>query len=473
MKTSNISLYVDSLIAEIIISDAIIMVDGIIKTADEGMPVLPGVPTREISSFFTPKVDASKPGDSSGDSTGDNIVNFLGFIAPGVIFITFRRLGMPWVSWIGSILSSVFGVEIKEILSSIYTSIRDAISGGKKTTPEAVGGFVDNAFNNADRSTPTKSPNDLGQLLSSGSLNIKLRQAKLVKMAILERQDNLYAFALPELLSKMSFIGVVKSLFTTFFTTALAAGGFMLAGKAINSFIGKDSPSFDDKPVTNKGKRKKNTPGKSTKTDDITWVEPYGANEFDIADMLIDFAKEIYPGSIEKENIIRASTSFKNVVYEIVQSNSDHSGSGITIIPTNYKSKKEIVDKFIEYLPNVSTSNVSTSNNREYQPSNELPYKRKSPTSSFPTNAPVSTPTSYPIVISDKWKERMTDPRQTAMLSKLTPDEQKKVEAYLDSLGYMELFKINNMSEDEKVALFKQNVKEQLGNDAYNRVNSA
>ena len=80
--------------------------------------------------------------------------------------------------------------------------------------------------------------------------------------------------------------------------------------------------------------------------------------------------------------------------------------------------------------------------------------------------------TAHPIVLSDTWQKRMNR-RQKAMVATLTPAEQKKVEKYLDSLTPWDLIKINNMSEDEQVALFKQNVFQYLGRDAYNRVSAA
>jgi hypothetical protein len=473
MKNSEISLYVDSLIAEIIIADGIIT-----KTAS-GSKI--NEMASKISSFFTPQFD-------NASDFGDKAVNFLGFIAPGAIFLTFRKLNMPWIGALLGLAASMFRVPVKEVLASIYNSISNAISGGKKLTSGQVDSIVGQSVNSGMASSAPEIESEDSEnfdLSSFNSLNMTLRQAKLIKLAMLQEQDNLYKFALgrPSLspskkpfFTKFAFGSILRSVLSWFFKIALASAGFMVAGDVVNSLIGRHSDSLSDKFVTDdKIKRQYlgKEPGSSKlapssylseepkNISGLIWSEPYRADKFSIPDMLIDFAEEVYPGSKEKEDIIRSSPSFIEVVNKIIQHNLKNIGSGITMLPMNYHSKKEVVDSFIHNL-----SNASIVNSRSYQSNNDyLSYKRNSPTL-------ITNKISYPIVISDKWKSRMNE-SQSNMLSKLTTDEQKKVEAYLDSLSMFELLKINNMSEEEKVAFFKKNVKEQLGEDAYQRVITA
>jgi hypothetical protein len=247
MKNSEISLYVDSLIAEIIIADGIIT-----KTAS-GSKI--NEMASKISSFFTPQFD-------NASDFGDKAVNFLGFIAPGAIFFTFRKLNMPWIGALLGLAASMFRVPVKEVLSIIFISIYYAIGGGIKLTSGQVDSIVVQSVNSGMASSAPEIESEDSEdfdLSSFNSLNMTLRQAKLIKLAMLQEQDNLYKFALgrPSLspskkpfFTKFAFGSILRSVLSWFFKIALASAGFMVAGDVVNSLIGRHSDSLSDKFVT-------------------------------------------------------------------------------------------------------------------------------------------------------------------------------------------------------------------------------
>lgn len=475
MNNSEISLYLDSLLAEAIISNGLIA-----KTA-QGSEI--GDIINNISSFTSNEFE----GINAPTSIEDKTVKLLSFIAPAGIFFTFRKLNMPWIGALLGLAASMFKVPVEQVLASIYNTIKDALQSGNKLSSDKIDAAVENAVSSGMSSAQEQSI--LGNPLISSS-SIVLRQAKILKVAMIEYQkkENLYAVAFDPrnllsgaggakpIVTKLTFRNLLVKILSWFFKIFLASAGFMVAGDAVNALVGRTGGSSSPTPVTDdrlirdfKTKQKLLPSGSKESVSleppknlsESSWFEPYRAESFSIADMLVDFAEEVYPGSINKEELIRSSPSFKNLVDKITYYNRDSIGSGITFIPKRYHSKKDLVDLFINDL------------SYNYLPHSLKINETNSPTilASSPkkTEAPRINPKKYPIVISDKWKSRMK-PGHFDLLSKLTTEEQKKVEEYLDSLSFFDLLKIKNMSDEEQVNMFKKQVKEQLGEDVYKRV---
>jgi hypothetical protein len=64
--------------------------------------------------------------------------------------------------------------------------------------------------------------------------------------------------------------------------------------------------------------------------------------------MLVQITKDVYGGLDGKDGIIRSSPAFQAVKDNIVWYNTHNEGSSITFIPGLFKSKKQLVDYFID-----------------------------------------------------------------------------------------------------------------------------
>jgi len=454
MRSSKISLYSEALLFEQLSSNNNFIVKNAAVTADDIVS--------KVTNFFSSKVTA-------GDSEG-----FLNFIAPGAIFTTFSALGMPVIGGVIALATETFKIDISGILSSIYDSIKEIVNSGEQTTSSEVDGIVESAVKSEVKN------------YKRASLRSDLRYIKLIKIAILN-QESINKTAIFGLGRKSSaatkgrFGGILSKVLGFFFKAALASAGFMVAGDIIRSTFNISTPSVTVKksnqthfPLNPEYREEqKNQRGQY-------WGMQISPNEESIKQLLIQFANEVYLGLENKENIIKSSTAFQKLVDIIISYNRSSKGGSITFIPNIYHSKRDLVDSFIDDVVVLDLKGILN------LPTAQAPTQ----TTSLQENVPVQQPAqpaaqqaekamppapkvsvSYPIVISQKWQERM-NPKQRELLSKLNQNEQKQVEEYLESLSVFELMKINNMSEDEKVNMFKNMVREHFGEDAYRRVTS-
>ena len=75
---------------------------------------------------------------------------------------------------------------------------------------------------------------------------------------------------------------------------------------------------------------------------------PIQNNEQNIEDMVVQFAKDTYSGLDGKEQIIRSTPGFQNVVHQIASFNGHNQNSSQTFMPPSLRSKKQLVDYFID-----------------------------------------------------------------------------------------------------------------------------
>ena len=75
---------------------------------------------------------------------------------------------------------------------------------------------------------------------------------------------------------------------------------------------------------------------------------PIQNNDQNINDMVLQFAKDTYSGLEGKEQLIRSSPNFQKVVRVISNYNNTNQNSSQTFIPSFFRSKKQMVDYFID-----------------------------------------------------------------------------------------------------------------------------
>lgn len=434
---------------------------------------------------------SSEKGDEDKES-------FLNSIAPGLFFTLFKdRLG-PLVAGLISLLMATFKVDVEGIIKSVWDSIKLSLNLKENISENEIDSIVDRVIKNNSKD-PTKE--DFSNFLKKES-SISIRDAKIIKMAIQEQQQ--YGFSkTANFFEKFNVFkkiknkstGVFGGLLSTVLKTALASLGFMAAGSFVRDTLGIESDSSKSAPTKSSQKHFPINPNyveEQKNTKKTYWAFEISPSKSEIENLLIEFANDVYLGLENKNNLIKSTQTFQNLVNEIRSYNITNVSGGITFIPKSFHSKRELVDIFIDQVVNLDLkkikSTISTSD----------PSVTSAPSITMPTSTPTSIPVSltqetettstskqpatsappkpvkvtYPIVISKKWQDRMETPQQRELLSKLKPEEQKKVEEYLESLGPLDKMSIWGMSDAAKIKMFKDMVRQHFGEEAYQRVNS-
>lgn len=394
-KNSEISLYVDALVVEAILSNHLIE-----KKAQGGG--FEGI-VESIKNYVLAHIDPDKKTES-----------VLNMLAPGAIFMVFRAMGLTGVGGLLALAASVFHIDVGGALNSIYEYVKEVVSGGKKVTSAEVNSKVSESVDAASGTPSIEEAMSAYQQLhaqaSSSDLNkfkvfssyskshkksvaMQIRQAKMIKLVIADYESNFYKQAqkpgimdrIKNLFSdpknkdylknysdtKLGVGGVLKKVLGFFVGVVLASAGFIVAGDLINAVLGRASPFTGTmekgKPIPGSGTadapRLAPVIPKSTQTkfklnpayseenfsERDRWRESYTSNRHGIEDMVIDFANDVYLGLEGKDDIIASCQGFNAAVDIILYNNKDHIGHGIVLVPTYaYHSKKQIVDSFID-----------------------------------------------------------------------------------------------------------------------------
>lgn len=360
LNDNKISLYVDALIFETIAVDS-----QIIKNADGS--VISDI-TNSIKKYFESHIDPN-----------NKVSSFLNILAPVGIYKIFSAIGKPGIGILLGIASRVFHFDVASILNSIYQYISNIITSGGKLTSNQINTAVSQAVSsNTDSSIfePTnileklKDKDSLTSLFSDDgitsyrSVTSELRQAKLLKFTLMQYESGLLTYA--DAKTKSSISDMLKKVLSFFFTTALAAGGFMILGdigakalgiggnsseKPVPGYVSSEAPQAvapTYKPTQTKFKVSSSYFEDKKNIGENVWVENYTSNRPGIELMVLDFAIEVYPDLKGKEDIIRSTRGFNQTVDIINFSNKTHMNHSIVILPRIYYSEKQIVDNFID-----------------------------------------------------------------------------------------------------------------------------
>lgn len=380
-KNKEIEFYTDCLIVECLLSDSN---NTIIKNA--GINILNTI-LDPIKNFFEQKIDKE-----------NKTASFLAFIAPYGVYKIFDFMGFKWIKYLMGLVTAVFNKDIKEIIAKIYDYIKNKLVSEEKLTSEEIKNKVNEAVDSelvtskGSSSKPSSTSSDYelfsfeSNYLNSKNINFQLRNAKLVKLALIsykERHDTnpfLKNAGLTD--SAKSFLQgplkeALKKFLYWFFVISLSSVGFLVAGDAVNKFLGRDTsstskssttapstattttktnkPSSTSKPAINKPTTtQKKFKVKSTYKEENknqgkdVWEERYTADLQSIKRMVLNFAKDVYQGLDNLDNVIMNTAGFETVVNNIYHANRDNLLAPITIIPIAFTSKKDIVDLFID-----------------------------------------------------------------------------------------------------------------------------
>lgn len=366
-SNSEVSLYVDTLLVEALLSDP-----QIIKTAQSSMAS--GL-VEAVKSYFGSHID---PNDKAG--------SLLNMLAPGAIAVVFAAIGGP-MKWLGTLIGlamNVFHIDVKGILSSIYDKIKGVIGSGELMSSSQVDGIVSGAVSSLSKPATEE---DLKNIPEGAMPKVSSnRDIRFIKIAMIIYHNEIEKVAKPGdrgMLNGMkSGIENLFSKFTDkkmitesllgrvlgwFFKVAIASAGLMVAGDVINKFLGRSNALDSSLKDGKETKEQVSVPLVETSTSTQTkfkvnpsyrmkmyntsgdgWVEAYQNTSPGIESMLLDFTKEVYVGLDGLESIIKNTAGFKVILDKILHYNHAGHGNSIIYIPRMFQSKKSIVDFFID-----------------------------------------------------------------------------------------------------------------------------
>jgi hypothetical protein len=347
LTNSEIKLYNDILIAEIILSDT----NGLSKTAQEG------VASQLISKVHSYVSNNINPEDKTG--------SLLNMLAPGAITVLFRALGLGWLGFLFGIAMRVFHIDVASIIESIWNSLKSELSGGKQMTSAQVDNIVNSAVETHTKPATQEEAEKASQTYQLQSVNF--RDAKMLKLALADyallecgiiKQSGILDIFSSQKTKTASILSRVLSLF---FKVALASAAAMVAGDVINKFLGRPN-ALDDtmqhgKPVgeqatapavISKQTKFKVSPSYHDTPKGGNWIENVSNTKEGIQDMLTRFTKEVYPDTGSMDGVIRSTAGFQAIVDNILWHNHTSAGGPIVFIPPMFSSKKMLVDHFID-----------------------------------------------------------------------------------------------------------------------------
>lgn len=324
--SNQISLYQDLMVVETIVADAQLN-----KTAGIISDMV-----SKVKDYVGSHVD---PNDRLG-----SVMNILG---PGAVSMAFRAMGMPWFGLLAGFAMSYFHINVSNIIHTIWEGLKGLLEGDKPVTSSQVDSVVHSAV---QQHTGT----DTGQARAFDQL---MRDARMVKLAMIDYEKQTLSLtkeaARPRsiLSTKAGTTSVLSSILSVLFKTVLYSAGLMVAADVAHRLLG--GPSKEETQTTTIAPHTRQTkfPVNPSLNDPVhsgSWPISVNNDPSSIENMLINFAKEVYPGLSGKESLITASPTFQKILADIIWYNHASAGDKLVIIPKEFKNKKDIVDYFID-----------------------------------------------------------------------------------------------------------------------------
>jgi hypothetical protein len=354
-RRSEINFYVDALIVETLLSN-----DNLRKNAQ-----LAGIAsqiTSAVKNYIGAHFDTKEP-----------VKSLTNILAPSAIFGVFSMMGLSGLGIILGICYSKFHWDISGIVTSICDGIKSVISTGTQMFSDQIQGIVTEAIDQHIPDIPKTSSTNIQQL----------RQAKLLKLAMnnyVNNEDIVKMAAVTPLIAKTLLSRVLGWVFTVLIWST----GFMLAGDAINHFLGRPN-AFDgtlnpdtsnsasteqnqetsapSRPVHNSTQTKfkpQSDYHEENKNVSTNWAESIPNDLSAIGDMLVIFAKQVYQGLDGLESVIKMTHGFQVIRDKIYAYNSSQAGAQEVYIPRYFTSKKQMVDFFIDDVASATPAATNT-----------------------------------------------------------------------------------------------------------------
>ncbi len=365
MANPDLQALVDTLVIETLLADP-----AMVKVAEEGG--LASTIAGAVTGYVGSKIDSD-----------NKVASVLAILTPGIL----SSLGLPVLGFLVWLAKVVFRIDLAGIFSSIGSELGSLLTGAGKTTSAAVEGIVAKAVMGGAGTEPTEADLVRVQNLEpSGDTNkaaFTLAEAKLFSYAMrdfVKKNPNLDIANMP--MTATAAGGLFGSKLTGFITgkhkflklfifvlgwivkVVVASAGFMIAEDAINGVLGRKSTvDKEETGIAPSGKEDVSTVGldsSSTQTkykvspsypQEVLnnkynrWIVQAPSNNIGVS--VTQWATDVYPDLKGHEAEIEATRGYKEVVQRIKNFNKGVA-SGLTFIPRNFTSRKELVDTFID-----------------------------------------------------------------------------------------------------------------------------
>jgi hypothetical protein len=314
--------------------------DGLHKTAQSG----------KVSAL----TDAVKHYVENHINPDNKVESLVDILAPGII-------SMAIGGWFGVLIGlamRVFNIDVYGIFASIWGRLKPNLSDNKQVSSQQVNEAVNSSVEEhagAIKSTSMEDTRKWKLVLTAYDADI--RNVKRARSGISSFLGG----------GKSGIAGLLVKVISWVFKVALASAGLMVAGDVVNKMVGRPN-AFDDTIQKGKPVEEAQVPiCHSTQTKfkinpayheenynvgETNWIEHSPNTNNGIVNMIVNFSKDVYAGLEGLDDQIKSLSLFQGIVNEIAWYNHAAAGDPIIFLPQHFKSKKSVVDCFIDELAN-------------------------------------------------------------------------------------------------------------------------
>lgn len=359
MSSSEVSFCVDTLLVETVLADP-----KLYKRAGFVQDLL-----GKVKDYFSHQIDPKNP-----------VKSVLDILAPGALWLLFNSLGIGKWGFLLGLLMNTFHVDVSGMLTSLFNKVKEMIGGGKKVSSADVDAATQATVAQYNKPpTPeeesqgtqalqqTKAPGenvaDDQKVYSSLEL---LGDARMFRLALIEYENQFFRLTKDDVVKTAGLFGNTKSkgtsllgsIFGWIIKLALASAGLMVAGDVANEVMGRPSAlsgtyqrgqeESESQPAAPPAPHATQTKFPAKGDGPLPGTLPMVNNPPNIENFLIQITKDTYSGLDGKESFIRSSPAFQAVRDNIAWFNVHNEGTAVTFLPGMFKTKKQLVDFFID-----------------------------------------------------------------------------------------------------------------------------
>lgn len=364
MKNDNLQFVLDTLAIEAMLSTPVLK-----KRAQESGLV--SSLTSSVKDYVMAHIDKENPAAS-----------VLAILTPSIL----SALGLPVLGFLVLLAKTIFKVDLAAIFSAIGSAISSKISGGSKTNSGEIDSIVSSAVMANSGAEPTEEDiANIDKLQPKQSFT--LAEAKLFSYALQDfaKKNPNFNFENPSMTAtaagslfgsrlatfiggKNKFLKLLIFVLGWIVKVTVGAAGFMIAEDAVNKLLGREN-AFDgghagkaetvgtsNLPEHSSQQVYKVNPGytaENLNNQYNRWIVQVAPDS--IGNAIVSWATDVYPGLKGKESLITSTNGFKEVVDLIKEYNAGNV-AGMTFIPRNFTSRKDLVDKFMDEVAAHSSS---------------------------------------------------------------------------------------------------------------------
>lgn len=330
MTKGDISFYLDTLLIETVLGNP-----SFTKTAQGS--ALSGLGDM-VKNYFSAHWDPN-----------DRVDSVLNMLAPTAISAIFRGLGFGKLGLLFGLVASTLHIDVAGMIHNIYNSIRGKLEQGQPIAPSELDSAVSSAVQGGMPSEADQSP-----AMDKRNFDKELRDARLVRLALEQYETQMFQltkegqsrrglFSSP---GRQAAAGsLIGRIIGWVFKIILMSAGFMVAGDAAAKMLGRPN-ALDQTWHAGQPSEITTTTTQPSKPPATLWVEHVTNDPGSIENMLVGFAKDVYPNLAGKEDAIKKSPTFQAIKEHIAWYNHTSAGEPEVYIPSNYTDKKSLVDRF-------------------------------------------------------------------------------------------------------------------------------